>query len=167
MALDNPIIRDFFDSEFSEHRNMLVGIARKFVPHDQAEDTVQDALVKFISISPSMLEVRHIISYLVRTLKSVAIDRRRQPQQAFNDALKRIDSEDLPTRSFIQSELQFDVEAALSFLDDKCRIVVEHRLSGLTFDEIALVLSIHEKTARNRFQKALEELRFQLDPWSR
>ena len=123
-----------------------------------AQDLVQDVLVRMIRQKRPAVDAR---AYVMRCLRNLAIDRRRQsrgrPSEtplegdglAFIDAGAAADSDDIER-----------VRAALGSLPVQRREVVVLKVyAELSFREIADILAIPAGTAASHYARALDEMR--------
>jgi RNA polymerase sigma-70 factor (ECF subfamily) len=123
-----------------------------------AQDLIQDALMRMVRQHRPLRDAR---AYVMRGLRNLAIDRRRR--FAAHPAQTPLEDEGL---AFIDVDAAADREAvervrsALRRLPDQRREVIVLKVyAGLTFGEIAEVLSIPPGTAASHYARGLDELR--------
>jgi RNA polymerase sigma-70 factor (family 1) len=155
-----------FDRLIRGRWDHLVHYANGFTgDHQDAEDAVQEALVRFWDgrtrwskrgpISPALL---------YRIVRNVAIDIRRARNPRSVERLElHTDLEyrgSLPDQATEESELRSAVREALSALPPRRREIFDlARFQGLTYQEIAEVLGLSPQTVANQVSAAFAALR--------
>lgn len=144
----------------TRRRPQLVASAtRQLGSSTQAEDVVQDALLIVLSEKHHALQGQELDKYLYGIIRNKCRDLRRRSAKR-RRALDRmqptpaLDAD--PTASASSRQL-------LQFISPKARSVVELRLEGRSFGEIAELLSVTVEAARRRHCDAMKTLRAVLD----
>lgn len=152
-----------WDAWFREHTPALVLFARQRTrSHAEAEDVVQEALMRFWQGGPS--RAADPKAYLYQTVARVAVDRargersrRRRERQV---GRSRGVAEPMLTCSLERAERDREIESAIRRLPVEQREVLVMKVWGeLTFAQIAKVLGLSVNTAASRYRYALEGLR--------
>lgn len=141
----------------------------------RAEDIAQDMFVELwtkrevlnIHTSPQAYLRRMAIS---RALNYLRDNRKHQWDEIDDTAEEKAVSPAAPEviLAMEERELAEQVEAAISRLPEKCRIVFQlSRVDQLSYAEIAETLQISVKTVENQVGKALRLLRDQVRPYDR
>ena len=145
------------------YENKMYGIAYSILNNvEQAEDAVQDAIIKLI---PYLENINRIESFKTKrlvmyTIKNIAIDRYRRNQKEY-----QLFTEGFENKEFIESkdaipsvksvEDRHLVTQILSTMPDKYKEIIQYRcFYELSYKEIALILSIGEDTAAKRYERA-------------
>lgn len=146
------------------HGPALILFARQWVArHDDAEDVVQNALVRFWQARE---EAADRVAYLFACVRSAAIDwrrgaARRQRREAAVAQPER--TEPLFAPAVEADERRAAVEVALATLPDEQRQVLVLKIwGGLTFPQAGAALGVPANTAASRYRYALAKLREQL-----
>jgi len=129
-----------------------------------AEDLVQDALVKTFVRRLSGLELGSAEGYVRRTILTIYIDgyRRRRRWEDMRYLLARADSDEGHERAAVE---QIDVQVALAALAPQQRICVVLRYyDDLTVPEIADRLSLAEGTVKRYLSLAVHRMEALLGP---
>lgn len=168
---------DLWPAWLARHGPALLLFARQWThDRDDAEDAVQTAFVKFWqsrSARPAVdgitthacAGVRDDLAYLYACVKSAALDlgrsdsrrQRREQRAAAPEACFH------PSPDLDQDHRRRSVEQALGQLPpDQREVLVMKIWGGLTFAQIAAVLSLSPNTAASRYRLALERLSSQL-----
>ena len=126
--------------------------------HDEAEDLVYDAILKFLERDNDNIKLESIRLYIFRIVHNLCLD------------YVRSDHKDLlPIENFVLGE---GVDEAL-YLEDADRInacldalplreadvIRMHVIDGLSFVEISGILSIPQSTAKSRYKSGMDKLR--------
>lgn len=145
------------------YENKMYGIAYSILNNvEQAEDAVQDAIIKLI---PYLENINRIESFKTKrlvmyTIKNIAIDRYRRNQKEY-----QLFTEGFENKEFIESkdaipsvksvEDRHLVTQILSTMPDKYKEIIQYRcFYELSYKEIALILNIGEDTAAKRYERA-------------
>jgi RNA polymerase sigma-70 factor (ECF subfamily) len=131
---------------------------------DSPEDCLQEALVE-LARQPEM--PTHVVGWLYRVVRNRALNaargaRRRREREARSIAGRFVIGSQ--PAAFDRGDVFAAVEA-LEHLDPADREVIVMRIwGGLTFEEIAMTLSISVSGAHRQYGRALENLRQLLEP---
>ena len=160
-----------FEQLFKEHFQHLCNFALQFV---QDPDTAQDICQKvFISVWEKREEIdpeQSIKSYLFTSVRNRSLNYLRD-QKKYRSQILDIDCADFELveeeeDQFALEELKEKIDAALSTLPEKCRLVFEmSRYQNMKYREIAEELGIAQKTVEAHMSKAMKSLREQLDDY--
>ena len=129
-----------------------------------AEDTVQAAMVRLALNSKRLAEARHPWAYFLKVVRNEALGiiGRRKPSQLFSDvaAEARLD-----VTGFGGDDLKETVRLALRKLPTRqAEVVVLKIWEGMTFAEIGEILGQSPNTVASRYRYALRKLTRQLQP---
>lgn len=124
---------------------------------EEAEDVVQDCFVRMIERGLP----ENPKSFLYASVRNACVDRLRRKNPftsdiAPSDLQCTITDEEAADRSLREAELWTAIES----LPDRCReIFLMSKRDGMTYREIAIELSLSEKTVEHQISKALKILR--------
>jgi RNA polymerase sigma-70 factor (ECF subfamily) len=157
------------DRLYDEHAQALFSFLLNFTRNESdTRDLLQELFVK-LAQRPGQLEgVANIRAFLLRLAHNLSVDmvRRRGARDKAHDLLGA-NAVDLFAPSLDPDENQFRnaLSAALQHLPPDQRAIVHLKLwEGLTFDQIAELLTISPNTAASRYRYGLDKLRDQLRP---
>src|SRR5262245_55226957 len=146
-----------------EHVRLIRGIARSLLFDDQeADDAVQDTLLRALEKPPAPGNVRGWLSVVVRNF---ALRRRREERRRKKREMRRAAPDHIssPEEVIARLEVQRRVLDAVRELPEPYRSTIVHRyLDELTREEIAERLDIPLETVRTRIKRALRLLRERL-----
>lgn len=147
---------------FQQHEHALVLFARRWADlHADAEDMVQEALVRVLRVTPE--DVNDPLAYLYTCVRNVANEFKRTVSRRTRREEVVVSSR--PTESVFECTLEErerteQLEAAVHRLSKVRQEVVMLKIwSGLTFPQIGDVLQVSPNTAASRYRHALIELR--------
>ena len=149
-------------SLFQGHERALILFARRWADfHVDAEDMVQEALLRVLRVQPA--NVGDPLSYLYTCVRNVGnefkrtLNRRTRREETVASERGRETMFECPFESDERSQA---LQAAISRLSVVRQEVVMLKIwSGLTFPQIGDVLEISPNTAASRYRHALIELR--------
>ena len=147
---------------FQQHEPALVLFARRWADfHADAEDMVQEALVRVLRVTPE--EVSDPLAYLYTCVRNVGNEFKRTVSRRARREVE-VAAERPPAALLMcqltQQERTLQVEAAIGRLAKVRQEVVLLKIwSGLTFPQIGDVLQISPNTAASRYRHALIELK--------
>jgi RNA polymerase sigma-70 factor, ECF subfamily len=154
---------------FREHYSWLVLSASRLLgDRSLAEEVVQDVMLELWRRRETIVLTGPLRAYLHQSTRNRALNhlrhgrtvRQSEPFVRPPTASPQADSQ------VISRELQDATRVAIQELSDPQREVFElSRVEGLTYPEIASVLSISVKTVEARMGRALRHLRDRLAPW--
>jgi RNA polymerase sigma-70 factor (ECF subfamily) len=160
---------DAYAAIFREHYSWLVlSAARLLGDRSSAEEVVQDVMLELWRRRETIVLTGPLRAYLHQSTRNRALNqlrhgrtvRQSEPFVRPPTAAPHADSR------AISRELQEATRAAIDELSEPQREVFElSRVEGLTYPEIASVLSISVKTVEARMGRALRHLRERLSPW--
>lgn len=158
-----------FEVIFRTHYAQLVGLAEAILrARAPAEDAAQDVMLELWRRREQIVVETSLRAYLVRATRNRALNQLRHQRVAERVRPEALGQSTAPSadRDFAEKELEAEVKRAVSDLPERCREVFElSRVHGLTYAEIAGVLSISVKTVETQMGKAIRVLRERLAPW--
>ncbi|MFK7819576.1 MAG: RNA polymerase sigma factor [Planctomycetaceae bacterium] len=147
---------------FQQHECALVLFARRWADsHVDAEDMVQEAMVRVLRVKPS--DVQDPLSYLYTCVRNVGNEfkrtlgrrTRREEIAATNRGSETWFECPIEERERVET-----LQAAIARLTDARQEVVTLKIwSGMTFPQIGDVLDISPNTAASRYRHALIEMK--------
>lgn len=146
-----------------ERRPALVGYAYLMIgSRSEAEDVVQEAIVKTFSRGKAQTSIREAEAYIKRAIANESINRSRKRMVAQRHAAAVVDSPFAPSHSNAV-DARADVERALDALSPRERaVVVLKYMDDLTINTIAAVLKLNEGTVKRYLANAAVKLRHEL-----
>jgi RNA polymerase sigma-70 factor (ECF subfamily) len=157
-----------FDTMFRSYYPMLCAYARRIVSHEDAEEVVQDVMLRLWE-HRSELEIHTSLhAYLFRAVYTRALNRLAAneagilTQQRFFEREKelKVFEETDPT---LLHDLIKHLKEALQTLPPEQRITfIMHRFKEMTHKEIATALDVSPKTVDYRIREAVKKLRVEL-----
>jgi RNA polymerase sigma factor (sigma-70 family) len=164
---------DDFRSFVARERQRLVSYARSLVTETadlDAEDIVQDVLVKLIERRETMLSVENLVAYVYRSLKNRVIDlkRTRKPTVSldaevqesggtFIELLKDTAPDVLETLQSMEGRRAlFDALERLSEVER--RVIIAHEFEGTPFKVLTSELGIPQNTLLSHKARGLRKL---------
>ena len=158
---------DQLETIYDEHAQALFGLLMSVTKSEaDTRDILQDLFIKLAREPGLLCGVRNHRAFLLRVCRNLALDqmRRRATHTKNCEALARemepafVVSDD-PDQNLFRRALS----EALDGLPTEQRTVLHLKLwEGLTFEEIAEVLSLSANTAASRFRYGLDKLRARL-----
>jgi RNA polymerase sigma-70 factor (ECF subfamily) len=141
----------------ARHGPALVLFARQWTStHADAEDALQDALVRFLKAGQ---RPRDEVAYLYSCVRSAAVDLSRTSARRRKVDVTKGTEEPAFAPAPAQADLAASVEAALAQLPGEQREVLVMKIwGGLTFAQIGASLQISANTAASRYRYALQRL---------
>lgn len=141
---------------FDRHAGVLVLLARQWC--NAAEDVVQEAFLKLSVARPTP---DNPAAWLYQVVRNAAISQgRSERRRAQHEGRHRQDHPDWFVHDPAQ---QIDADAAVTALmklpTEEREVVIAHLWGGLTFEEIAQVLSTSSSSAHRLYSKGLAQLR--------
>ncbi len=149
---------DSFRELFERYYSMTVAIARsRLSDHHLAEDAAQEAFASACRQLPSLRDTTRFAEWLG------TICRRTASRMARLEANGSTLQQEPVAPSGDESEVTVALRQAVSRLPAPAREVIQlHYLSGLSYDEIAHVLSVSPQAVHGRMQRARRTLAHQL-----
>lgn len=141
---------------------------------EDAQDLVQDVLLKLHSQRERMAEVEAVFTWLGRVMYNQFIDNQRRYKSrrlaSVDDPVMSADPDQAPatqasTEDLVQGEFTMSrVLAALEQLSDDHQLIIKlHDVEGYTITEVAEITGIPHGTLKSRRQRARERLQNLLD----
>ena len=157
---------------YGEHHRRLYNIAWRILRDpDDAEEVMQDTILKFVSAERDFSSDAQVSAWLARTCIRAAIDtlRKRQRRDAFLEdyALTEESSseplstgtEDLSAALSGESQVLNRVKDALDSLPDPYRLILDLvLLEGLDYEEIAALTGKKDSTLRSLYSRGSAKL---------
>lgn len=153
----------FISDVLPEHVRFVRAVARSLLDEHEAEDAVQDTLLRAIEQPPEPGNLRGWLRVVVRNfaLRRLREERRRKHREMLQGPPGHISS---PEESLQRIEGQRRVLDAVRELPEPYRsAIVHHYLDELTREQMAARLGIPIETVRTRLKRALKMLREKLD----
>ncbi len=133
----------------------------------EAEDIVQNTLVKIWTRRDSWQEIQSLEAYAITTARNMALDivRQRQHQVVPLDSVADIPTTDTdPHEQLSQHERLQQIEQLMNTLPEKQRTCMQLRdIEGLPYKEIATILNISEEQVKISIFRARKALRTRLN----
>lgn len=140
-------------------RRQLVGEAMKVLhDSDEAEDAVQDTVIKLWTMRDRLDEYRSVESLAMVVVRRLALNRLRGVRKV-EVGENREDGELSPEERFIHEEEQREMTLSIARLPDKQRAVLRMKhIEGLETEEIARLIGITEEAVRKNLSRARRAL---------
>jgi len=158
-------ISDFFQSEYAK----LVSYVRRWLDATaelDAEDIVQDVMVRVINAADVAAPIRSFSAYVYRSLKNRIMDeyRKTRTQASLEEVLEdiRYDAADELIRSEMKQRL---LEAIDELREDEQAVLLATEFEGVPFRELAEEWEIPLGTLLARKSRAVKKLRKILSKW--
>lgn len=154
---------------FNEFYPALCVFANRIVSDlESSKDIVQDSFFKIWSSRKSIEIESSFRNFLITTVRNASLDylRRETLSNAYIENKKSIATDKYPNSPeevYTLNELENMIGAAISKLPDNIREAFEmNRFRGMTYNEIAVSMSLSPKTIESYISKALQFLRVDL-----
>ena len=123
--------------------------------HDEAEDLVYDAILKFLERDTDNIKLESIRLYIFRIVHNLCLD------YARSDHKDLLPIENLDIGEGVDEALDLeDADACLDALPlREADVIRMHVVDGLSFVEISGILSIPQSTAKSRYKSGMDKLR--------
>lgn len=157
------------------HLEQLYRLAYRLTQHrEDAQDLVQDVLIKLHSQADKMAEIESVAGWLKRVLYNQFVDNRRHAARRRIRIVEHADysadpdiapAEQSSTEELVEGQFTITrVQDALAELSDEHRVIINlHDVEGYTLTEIAEITGISHGTLKSRRQRARERLQMLLD----
>ncbi|UHQ54299.1 MULTISPECIES: RNA polymerase sigma factor [Microbulbifer] len=164
---------DRFVSLVSPHLRRMYRMAYRWTLNaHEAEDLVQDVLVRLLPRTAELESVERLGPWLVRVLYRRFVDLYRRRCASPIDPSQSLDDTDQESRlpgdggeDLRRTEMQRALQRALQELDDEWRdIVLLHDMEGYTTIEVADIMDISVGTVKSRLHRARAKLKKSLSP---
>lgn len=178
---DQKLVEDFQNGDESafvvlveRYKHRLFRIALSVVrSHDDAEDVLQDALVKVYHGLNSFRSASKVYTWLYRIVMNKAIDYvRKRPHVAFEPQEEMLYElpdqrhDKQPDHAALSNELNDAIFAAIDDLPEKQRrVILLREVEDLSYGEIADIVGCSEGTVMSRLYYARERVREALTPY--
>ena len=128
---------------------------------EDAEDIVQDVLLRLYRSKEQLTNVERVEQYLVRAISNACIDYNRRRPPILMTSLEG--AAQIAEDSEADKEIRDEYERINRLLQiipaEQAEIVRLHCTDGLTFRQIAQVLEIPEATVKSRYRYAIDKIR--------
>ncbi len=126
--------------------------------HDEAEDLVYDAILKFLERDTDNIKLESIRLYIFRIVHNLCLD------YARSDHKDLLPIENLDIGEGVDEALDLEdadrINACLDALPlREADVIRMHVVDGLSFVEISGILSIPQSTAKSRYKSGMDKLR--------
>ena len=168
-----------FDALVLKYQHKLVKLVMRYVRNPaEAEDIAQEAFIKAYRALPQFRGDSAFYTWLYRiainTAKNAVVSRDRSPIEydldrnntdESYDMQGRMKDPDTPEGLVLTDEIRTTVNAAIEALPEDLRTaIVLRELEGLSYEEIAAILSLPIGTVKSRLNRARLTLRGKLEP---
>lgn len=162
---DGQALRALFEAHYEE----LCRFAYRYVGvAEEARDIVQDAFLRLWR-KRATLELHHgLRTYLYTLVRNLSLDRLRHRRVERRYAAPRLVDEGPawnadPEQELISDEVSAAISRAIEALPPRQReIIVLRWRDGASYERIALMLGISQKTVGNHITRAMDHLRYSL-----
>lgn len=145
------------------HRRQMYSVVARMVGHADAEDVVQEALIRAFRSIGRFRGDASISTWLIRIAMNLAIRHSSRRRKQATDSLDSMEWEE-PSEAPPDWAMGLAVRQAVAALTPKLRAaVVLYYFEGLSLDETAEALGINRGTAASRLHEARRRLRMQLE----
>jgi RNA polymerase sigma-70 factor (ECF subfamily) len=155
-----------FDALVRPHTLVLYQFAYRLLQNrPDAEDLVQDVLVKLYPRTNEMAKVRDLRPWLLRVVYHQFVDTLRKRQRTIatvpdHEPVELPDPEPGPEQQFSAAERTGQIRVALGRLSQNQRLLVSlHLIDGYTLEEVAQVLDVPLGTLKSRLHRTRAELK--------
>lgn len=158
-----------FETLMEKYERKMYAVAlRMCANREDAQDCLQDAMLRIYKALPSFKGQSSFFTWVYRITMNTCLDdlRRKKVRQATSvDQLIELgwsptDEEDTPERHHDRSELRRNLSKAISLLPEEMRAAVILRdIQGFSYDEIAETLNTNVGTVKSRISRGREKLR--------
>ena len=128
---------------------------------EDAEDIVQDVLLRLYRSREQLTNVEKVEQYLIRAISNACIDYNRRRPPILMTSLEG--AAQIAEDSEADKEIRDEYERINRLLQiipaEQAEIVRLHCTDGLTFRQIAQVLEIPEATVKSRYRYAIDKIR--------
>lgn len=155
-----------YEALFMHFYKELTAFAFSYVKNSEcAEEVVSDVMMKVWQMDSGLASVQNLRVYLFTATRNTAINYLRKNKRHATWDIENVDVElnmELyhPEAATLQVELRRKIATAIKDLPPKCQMVYKLiREDGLSYKEVAEILSISPKTVDVHFTKAMQRLR--------
>ena len=159
-----------FDELYARHSTRLFGFLRAQLPtRADAEDVLHEAILATLESAEVVFDRGSFRTWLYRIALNLVLNRARS-QGRGQMAIVRLGASDVPElgvdERVADGQLLRALDGAVARLPEPLSEVYHLRTSGLSYDEMALVLGIPLGTLKSRMNKMVIVLREELKPWT-
>jgi len=158
-----------FDELYARHAGRLFGFLRAQLPSAaDAEEVLHEAMLRAFESEEVVFDQASFRTWLYRIARNAALNRLRSKTRGERAAL-RIVPEPLPASAdeqLAQAQRMRALDLAVARLPPPLADVYRLRASGLSYEEMAGVLSIPLGTLKSRMHQVVHTLREDLAPWT-
>ena len=151
-----------FKNNILIHKNQMYRLALRILRNeDDAQDVVQDSLMKLWNKRKVLENIRSYKSFALTIVRNASIDliRKRKPETNQQDHLERADGLNPEKQLDIADQLQ-RVKRIINGLNEQQRELIQLRdIEGLEYDEIAEITGLSINTIRVNISRARKEIR--------
>jgi len=142
-----------FWSLVEAHGDELLAHARRLAPDGQAEDVLQEALLRALRGYPGLRHAEHLRAWLYRVTTTTAIDHHRARR-------RELPTDDVPTVAVDPEHDDGGFEALIAPLTPAAQAALRLRfVEDLDYEEISARLACSPQAARQRVSTAVRLLR--------
>jgi RNA polymerase sigma-70 factor (ECF subfamily) len=148
----------------SLRQKLLITALRLMQNEEDAEDAVQETLLRMWNIRQEMDTVVNPAAFAMQTLKNICIDRlrTRREQADIEDSLM-VESFETPYRQMERNDMAGIVSRIIESLPELQKIIIRMRdIEGYELQEIAGIVQIHVSAVRMNLSRARKRVREQL-----
>ncbi len=156
--------REEITTFYQTHSRRLYNIGFRILrDSDEAEEVMQDTILKFVSTDISFRSPAQVSAWLARTCINASLDRlrRRKRHEAFLEDYAYGEERTTPEEETLQRPLPdiAQIRAAMDSLSEPYRLIVNLVLiEGLNYTEIAEMTGRKEATLRSLFMRGRNKL---------
>lgn len=158
-----------FDSLYQRYEVQLFGfLVRTLASREDAEDVFHDAFLNALRSREVRFEEGSFRSWLFRIARNLCHNRRRSGERGARAVASLPEPSDIPTAegALVRRELFEALEGAVARLPPALSELYHLRSSGLSYEEMAEVLSIPLGTLKSRMHQMVTLLREEVKPWT-
>lgn len=159
-----------FEELLAPHMEPLYRLAFRFCgSQHEAEDLLQDLLVKLYPKHKELMQIENLRPWLARSLRNLFIDNLRQQQrspidysgeQPLDDSETMVCHQSDPYRHLAMTQLQGRILEAMESLNEEQKLLIMmHDIESYTLAEIAEILETPIGTLKSRLHRSRARLR--------
>jgi RNA polymerase sigma factor (sigma-70 family) len=157
----DEVLKEVLENEYIKFKNYL-RIKFNTINEYDAEDIIQQTVLKLISKRNDALSIQNISAYMYTSIKNGAIDhlrKRKYEVLCIDDDIDTVDTKTVETQVLL-SELKKVLKDAIENLDEKYRYVfVETEIKGRSYKSLSRECGIKIGTLLSRKSRAVEKLK--------
>jgi RNA polymerase sigma-70 factor, ECF subfamily len=158
-----------FDQLYARYESSLFGfLVSSLRNRTEAEDALHDVFLRALKTPPSRLEGGGFRAWLFRIARNDALNRRRSWGRGAVATAKLMapPAEPSAEEMLVDHELRAALEHAVARLPLALAEVYRLRTSGLSYEEMAVVLDAPLGTVKSRMHEMVKLLREDVKPWT-